>query len=181
MAGVVPTLDPRSARILAVFTVSVVTAATALLVWLIVGFALGTLDGYTWPARGLLLLMDYRPTELLSKGLLFLLALGAGVVARSRGRDALYYAVVAIGLVGIVLCIILLVLLHDRDVAHAIFDHSTIPTIITSKAYFDGLPRVFVPLGLWLIGTVSTQLGLSDANEQEQPAPTPTPTPAPTS
>jgi hypothetical protein len=165
MAGVVPTLDPRSARILAVFTVSVVTAATALLVWLIVGFALGTLDGYTWPARGLLLLME----------------LGAGVVARSRGRDALYYAVVAIGLVGIVLCIILLVLLHDRDVAHAIFDHSTIPTIITSKAYFDGLPRVFVPLGLWLIGTVSTQLGLSDANEQEQPAPTPTPTPAPTS
>jgi hypothetical protein len=181
MAGVVPTLDPRSARILAVFTVSVVTAATALLVWLTIGFARGTLDGYTWPARGLLLLMDYRPTELLSKGLLFLLALGAGVVARSRGRDALYYAVVAIGLVGIVLCIILLVLLHDRDVAHAIFDHSTIPTIITSKAYFDGLPRVFVPLGLWLIGTVSTQLGLSDAKEQERPAPTPTPTPAPTS
>ena len=62
MAGVVPTLDPRSARILAVFTVSVVTAATALLVWLAIGFALGTLDGYTWPARGLLLLMDYRPT-----------------------------------------------------------------------------------------------------------------------
>jgi len=173
MAGLIPDIDPRAGKALGTFSALVVLVIVLLLCWISIDLLQGTLDGRHWPGRGLLLLMDYRPTELIGKGLLFLLGLGAGVVARSKGKDTLYFITVGAGFLGVVLCVILVIVLHDPDVAHAIFDYSPLEAITTYESYVQGLTLVFVPLGLWLIGNLAAQLGVSLPAAAGDPPPVP--------
>lgn len=159
--------------VLSAIAVAAIALTFILLAWMTIGWATGTLTGERWPARGLLLLMDYSPDKLVGKSFLYLVTLGAGYFGRSDVNKPVFYTTMAIGVTAILLCILLAVVLRDPDVARPIFNYSPVDSITTMEAYTAGLALVFAPLGAWLAGTLASVLGQS-GETPAAPAPPPT-------
>ena len=162
--------DVRKEKAAAAIGLACIVIVSAVLGWIGISALNGTLVGDAWPGRGLLLLMDNRSVPLLGKSIFFVIGFAAACLARSKSRDWLYYALIALCCVSALVSIVYLIVLGDPQLAGEMFNRSPVKALATYESYTGGLAYVFVPLSLWLIGMLSIQLGLKDSLDWVFPA-----------
>jgi hypothetical protein len=155
-----PNLSDQARKSIIAISVIAVASVVGLLIWTLVVALSGSIDGEHYPGTLLLILVGGSGAIFGRSlaGLLLVVSYGATAVAGSKLKDALYYSVVGLSGAGILITIALMIVMYDaRLAAHVARASDTFDTV---EAYRAAQNLFLGAILVWLIGTLTTQLGI---------------------
>jgi len=161
----------KAAAAICLFAVFFVTCGLS---WLFVAIVLGPVTGDQPPGRWLLLLIHNSMVTVIGKSIPLILGIGAACLAQYNTKDWLFYSTICLCATGVVLSLLCAIALVDPAVASEIYLNSPIEGLAAEEPYNDAIAAFFVPLGLWLVGTLSVQLRIKLGSKDAVTAATPT-------
>lgn len=164
-----PKLTDQARKAIIAISIFCVACVVALVIWTFYVAASGSIVGERYPGKLLLTLVG-GSEDIFGRslaGLLLIVSYGATFVAGSKLKDSLYYLIVGLSGAGVLCLIALMIVMNDANnlghVARASETFTDVPGYRSAQNVFLGA------LMIWLLGTLSTQLGIEGAAKQKGP------------
>jgi len=161
-------ITKRRRRAAAVILVVFLVVIIGLLTWLTVVTIFSEIRGDSGAGRFALLVFQNDTSDILIKGLVAIFGLGSAWIAQAQRQDLLAYGVIFGAVLGIVECYLIVTYFADYEIAQSLYDHPG-GSSITSYAKLQSHTKItMIGLGVWLLGIVWAQLGISKGSQSEE-------------
>ena len=154
-------VDDRQKKALTAFSLLLVAGGTAFLVWLSIAVVTGASRGNVWPGRMFMLLIsDWNSASGVFKGLATLLSVGVAYVSAYKMKDWLYFAIVAVSVVGFFAAAYLFFEVTSVSTAKSFWPYSPTDKL---QDYNSFVAAARVGLGVlcgWFIGVIAAEVGV---------------------
>jgi hypothetical protein len=152
---------PAARRAAAAVLVFCLFVSVSCLTYLCVETMAGTVRGDRGAGRIALLMFQNESLHIVLKSCVAILTFGAAVIAEAENRPRLYYAVVALCVLGVIECAVISTMFAGYDVASMLYDYPGGSSITSYEKLQTATRIAMIGLAIWFLGVLSTQFGLS--------------------
>jgi hypothetical protein len=151
-----------AAALLALFLVVIV----GLLTWVTAETIFSEIRGDSGSGKFAMLILQNDSAGVLIKGAVAILGLGSAWIAQAKNQDLLAFAVIFSAVVGAVECYLIITYFADYDIAQNLYDHPGGSSITSYEKLQTHTKITMIALGLWLLGIVGAQFGISKGEKE---------------